>query len=183
MLFRRKQKDPLKAMLYSLASVRRALSRMEALSSRISSRRQYLLEKAFQLEEIGNNFLARKYIEEAERLKDFLDRIYYIKLVLEKLSLTLELNIEMKRFNKDANEILEIISILKKLPESTIPEFALALHEIETGIREVASTSMAEAVIANSYDVVTNSEAEKILAEARAIAREKLLNELSAPNK
>ena len=182
-MFRKKRKDPLRAMLYSLASVRKALSRMEALSSRIASRRQYLLEKAFQLEEMGNSFLARKYIEEAERLKGFLERIYYIKLVLEKLSLTLELNIEMKRFDKDAKEILEIIGILKKLPESTIPEFALALHEIEVGIREVADSSIAETIMMNSYSVSTSSDAEKILAEARAIAQEKLLNELSTPNK
>ncbi len=182
-MFRRKRKDPLKAMLYSLASARKAIARLDTLGSRIEGRRQYLLEKAVQLEEMGNSFLARKYAEEASRLDGFLRRINYIKLVLEKLCLTLELNIEMRRFDHDVKEILDIIAILKKLPESTIPEFALALHELETGVREIADTRVSEATVMGGYSVSTNSEAEKVLAEARAIAEEKLLNELSTPAK
>ncbi len=183
MIFRRRKKDPLKAMLFSLTATRKALSRIDSLASRIASRREYLLEKAFQLEERGNTFLAKKYIEEAERLKAFERRINYIKLVLEKLSLTLELNIEMRRFGENAKDILEVIDILKKLPEATIPDFALALTELEVGVREIAgSTASNNVEVLGDYKVSTSDEASRILEEAKLVAQQKLLGELSSPN-
>ncbi len=181
LIFRRRQRDPLKALMRALVASKTAISRINAIESRVSSRREYLLQTAVKLEDMGNDFLAKKYVEEAKRLENILVRLNYIKLVLEKLSLTLELNIEFRRFSQELSGVIEVVNMLKKLPESTIPEFSLTIHEIESNVREAldnASFEMGYTAVAPVN--VSSEEAARLLEEAKAIAKHKLLGELEA---
>ncbi|MCD6488260.1 MAG: hypothetical protein J7K21_03445 [Desulfurococcales archaeon] len=180
MIFRRRKTDPTKALLRALVATRTAIAKLDAIESRIESRREHLLQMALKLDNMGNAFLAKKYIEEAERLKHIGGRISYIKLVMEKLGLSLELSLELKNFNKSLLGIIEVIDILKKLPESTIPEFGITIHELEVNIREALSNINVGPAIGYS-PTISSVDAEKILEEARAIAKQKLLGELKSP--
>ncbi len=177
MLFWRQRVDPLKSMMKALIASKTAINKLNAIESRIESRRKYLVETAIKLEEMGNTFLSKKYIEEAQRLEGILNRISYIKLILEKISLTLELNIEMRKFSKDLIGVLEVVTLLKKLPETTIPEIGIAIHEIESNVKDIINTSInIDVDIEPTYN--PSDESSKILEEAKILVKQKLLGEL-----
>ncbi len=181
LIFRRRKKDPLKALMRALIASKTAINRLNAIEARVSSRREYLLQTAIKLEDMGRDYLAKKYIEEAKRLENIATRLSYIKLVLEKLSMTIELHIELRRFNEDLSGVLEVVEMLKKLPESTIPEFSLTIHEIESSNREAIENAGYDIGYTSIAPVtVSGEEAARLLEEAKAIAKQKLLGELEA---
>ncbi|WFO75335.1 hypothetical protein J4526_00025 [Desulfurococcaceae archaeon MEX13E-LK6-19] len=180
MIFKRRRSNPIKALLRSLVAIRSAISKLDALLSRINGRREYLMQMALKLDNMGNTFLAKKYIEEAKRLELIEQRISYIKLVMEKLSITLELSIELKDFNKSLVGVMEVIDILKKVPESTIPDLGITITELETYVREAINSSGVQLGYGlPSSPSISDEEAIRVLEEAKTVAKQKLLGELS----
>lgn len=179
-LFRRRA-DPLRSLMKAVLATKRAIMRLATLENIIMSRRESLLNKAVRLEELGNTYLARKYIEEASRLEAIATRVRSLRYVFERISLSLELAMRIRDLDKVAREVISIVSDLKKLPELTIPELNLTIYELETYARDLVGAKLPGPMVAFSDRV--GDEALKILEEARAIAREKLLNEVKVPDK
>lgn len=178
MIFKRRRTDPIKALLRALATTRTAISKLDALLTRISTRKDYLLQMALKLDSLGNSFLAKKYVEEAKRLELIEQRVSYIKLIMEKLSTTLELSIELKDFGRSLSGIMEVVDLLKKIPESTIPDLGITITELETHIREaISSSSIQLGCGIPSTPTILSKDVEKILEEAKAVVEQKLINQ------
>ncbi len=178
MIFLWKRTDPVKALMKAMIAAKKASKRLEAMENVIRSRKRSLLEKAIKLEELGNDFLAKKYVEEAKRIENIAQRLSYMRLVFEKLGLSLELALSFRNFSKTLNDVVDIVNLLKKLPESTIPELNLLIYELETNVRE-ALNNMNTSGVPSSIPTVHSDEAEKILKEAKAIAKQRLMEELN----
>ncbi len=179
MIFRRKR-DPVKAAFKAIYVIRGATRRLEALEGRLEARRDQLLRMAVALENRGEKYLARRYVEEAERLRPIAERIATLRFVLERLELSLETMVEMRMFGAEMKKVLGVIGVLKKIPEATIPEFSLMLSELEAHVREAASVSMGESN-SLSYVPPSSAEVDRILEEARSVAEKELMGKLEAP--
>jgi len=176
LVFNRKQ-NTIRKTIMALASVKRSINRLDVLMDKITTRRTKLLEMAVQLEARGETFLARKYASEAARLDSLYSKLAGLKLVLEKIAISLEYALSMNTFNEIASNIVGIVSELKKLPEASIPEVGLMLTDIEYAVRELE-----EARLTPDYTIElsspTGQDVEKILEEAREIVRKRLELEL-----
>ncbi len=175
-----KRRDPVKLAFKTLAALRHMHLRLDNMMSRIESRKQYLLERAVQLEEMNHHILARRYTEEASRLEALMDRIGSMALVVEKVMLALETNIEMRRLKDGLKDIIEIIEQLKKLPEATIPELAIAIHEVEANVKELAEIDLG-GLEPSSTQLAPSQNAVELLNEAKEIARKRLSTTLTPP--
>lgn len=178
MIFKRRRTNPIKALLRALTATRTAISKLDTLLTRIGNRRNYLLQMALKLDSMGNSFLAKKYVEEAKRLELIEQRVSYIKLIMEKLSTTLELSIELKDFGRSLSGIMEVVDLLKKIPESTIPDLGITITELETHVREaISSSSIQLGYGLPSTPTIPSKDVERILEEAKAVVEQKLINQ------
>lgn len=175
-----KRRDPVKLAFKTLAALRHMHLRLNNMLSRIEGRKQYLLERAVQLEEMHHSTLARKYAEEASRLEALMDRVSSIALVVEKVILALETNIEMRRLKDGLKDIIEIVEQLKKLPEATIPELAIAIHEVEANVKELAEIDLSGPE-PSFIQLAPSQNAMELLKEAKEIAQKRLSTTLTPP--
>ena len=98
MIFKKKRVDPMRETLYAIYSVKQGISRLEVLMDRISSRRKRMLEVAATLEARGESFLAKKYAAEISKLDKIYSRLADLKLVLEKISISLEYAMSLRKY-------------------------------------------------------------------------------------
>ncbi len=180
MIFRRKR-DPVKAAVRAIYVLRSASRKLEALEARIEARREQLLNMAVELDRRGEKYLARRYVEEAERLRPIAHRIMVLRYVLERLELGLETIVEMRAFSREMKGVLEVVGVLKKIPETTMPELALMVNEVEASVREAMAAGEASGGVEAGYVPPSSAEVEKILSEARAVAEKELVESLEAP--
>ncbi|MCS7128182.1 MAG: hypothetical protein N3E36_03265 [Sulfolobales archaeon] len=175
-----KKRDPVKLAFKTLTALKHMHLRLNNMVSRIEGRRQYLLERAIQLEEMNHTILARKYTEEASRLEALMNRVSSIALVVEKVILALETNIEMRRLKDGLKDIIEIVEQLKKLPEATIPELAIAIHEVEANVKELAEIDLGGPE-PSFIQLAPSQNAVELLKEAKEIAQKRLSTTLTPP--
>jgi len=177
LLFRRRKINPYKETLYAIYHAKNGISRIEALIDRINARRRKMLEIAAQLEMRGETFLAKRYAAEIAKLDKISSRLADLKLVLEKVVLSLEYAMTIHNFRGIASQVLSITKELKKLPESTIPDLGLVFANLEVSLRNLEDLDY------NIPDIefnapTTDVDAERVLYEAREIVRKKLETEL-----
>ncbi len=177
LLFRRRKINPYKETLYALYNVKQGISRIEILIDKIKARREKLFEMTAQLEMRGETFLAKRYASEIAKLDKIIERLTTLRLVLEKVSLGLEYALTLHNFNGVAREVLGVIDELKKLPEATIPDIGLTFANIEASLRNLENTDIEVPDISPPH-IGMDTDAEKILQEAREIVRSKLEGEL-----
>lgn len=182
MVFRRRKVNPYKETLYAIYNVKQGMSRIEALMDRIKSRRHRMLEIAAQLEMRGETFLAKKYASEIAKLDKIHSRLADLRLVLEKIVLSLEYAMTIHNFKGIAKEVLNLTNELKKLPEATIPDIGLLFANLESTLRNLEMSSYEVPDIGSSFIVEDYTDSEKILMEAREIIKKKLETELAVSN-
>ncbi|MET1159764.1 MAG: hypothetical protein ABWW65_02275 [Thermoprotei archaeon] len=182
MIFRRRRVDPVRETLYALYHVKQGISRIEALMDRIMNRRKKLLEVAAKLEARGETFLAKKYAVEISKLDKIYARLADLRLVLEKISTSLEYALSLRNFKEVSENILEILNDVKKLPESTIPEIGLVIANLEHYLRNIEESSISMPEMASVFELPSDNETEKILSEAREIVKKRLEAELPSDN-
>lgn len=175
MIFKKKI-DPIKETIRAKYSVQQGIRRLEVLMDKIMTRRRKMLDIAAQLEARGETFLAKKYAAEIAKLDKIHNRLANYKLVLEKIDISLEYTLIVKKFHATAHAISELLSELKKLPETTIPEIGLMLAELEHSIKNLEETENVIPDFSNLdyLDYASSHEIDKIIEEARAILKEKL---------
>jgi len=172
MIFKKKI-DPMRETIYILHRLKSSISRLEALMDRINSRRRKLLEQAIHLEEIGEGFLARKYASEAVKLENIYKRLADIKLVFEKITTSLEYTLSLNKYYEVSKELSEIVKLVKKLPETTIPEVYGVISELEIYVQEINENT-------RSFDLdvdlepTLDSEISRVLSEAKEIVKSRL---------
>ncbi|WP_440059760.1 hypothetical protein ACSU1N_00955 [Thermogladius sp. 4427co] len=176
----RKKVDPLKSALTALYNVRASIQRLDSLIDRINSRRSKLMDMAVELQARGETFLAKKYAEEIAKLDRMRSRLEILKLVLEKVSLSIDLAITMRDFKLLADEVGDIVRDIKKIPESKIPDLSIYFAELETSIRELSSVELETGPPLN-YDTSETPDVRKVLEEARTLLKTKLENESIQP--
>ncbi|MEM4748638.1 MAG: hypothetical protein QXS26_02040, partial [Thermosphaera sp.] len=120
-MFRAKPRDPLKNAIETLYKVRLLGNRLEVLVDRISERRNALFERMVDLQSRNEKYLSKKYAEEIARLDKLISRLTTIKLVVEKIDLSLQYAINMREFNDLSKELTSIVGELKRLPEANLP--------------------------------------------------------------
>lgn len=181
MIFKRRKIDPLRETLYAIYHTKQGISRIEVLMDKISSRRERLLEIAAKLETRGESFLAKKYAAEIAKLDRIYNRLADLRLVLEKVNMSLEYALTLKNFREIASEINGLISELKKLPETTIPEIGLVLTNLEYSIKNLENIDYG-IPDATDISVATDSDVNRIIEEAREIVKKKLEPEIVSDN-
>ncbi|MEM2009753.1 MAG: hypothetical protein QXV51_02800 [Thermosphaera sp.] len=173
-MFRAKPRDPLKNAIETLYKVRLLGNRLEVLVDRISERRNALFERMVDLQSRNEKYLSKKYAEEIARLDKLISRLTTIKLVVEKIDLSLQYAINMREFNDLSKELTSIVGELKSLPEANLPELNMIMMGLEESVREmseishIGSSSYSGPVEANPQDV------RKILEEAREVMKKRL---------
>jgi division protein CdvB (Snf7/Vps24/ESCRT-III family) len=178
MIFKKKKIDPIRETVYAIYNLKRGINRLEALMDRIMSRRKRMLEIAAQLEARGESFLAKKYAAEIAKLDKIYSRLADLKLVLEKISISLEYTLSLRNFQSTARDIAALLNDLKRLPETTIPEIGLMITNLEHSIKNLEETD---------YDIIdlpdityaSDRDVGRIIEEAREILRKKLETEMS----
>ncbi|AFK51784.1 hypothetical protein TCELL_1362 [Thermogladius calderae 1633] len=180
MVLRRKKVDPLKSALTALYNVRASIQRLDSLIDRISSRRSKLMDMAVDLQARGETFLAKRYAEEIAKLDKMRSRLEVLKLVLEKVSLSIDLAITMRDFKLIADEVSSIVSEIKKIPESRMPDLAVYFAELDSSIRELASADI-DVGPPLSYDTTETPDVRRVLEEARSLLKTKLESENIQP--
>jgi len=176
----KKKVDPLKSALTALYNVRASIQRLDALIDRINSRRSKLMDMAVELQARGETYLAKRYAEEIAKLDRMRSRLEVLKLVLEKVSLSIDLAITMRDFKLIADEVSSIVGEIKKIPESKISDLAVYFAELEVSIRELASTNL-ETGPPLQLDTTETPDVRKVLEEARSLLKTKLENENLQP--
>jgi len=68
LVFKRKI-DPVRETLAAIYKINQGISKIEYLLDKLNSRRDKLIEYAISLENRGERFLAKKYVEEAKRIE------------------------------------------------------------------------------------------------------------------
>ncbi len=181
MIFKKKKVDPIRETVYAIYNVRQGINRLEVLMDRIMTRRKRMLDVAAQLEARGETFLAKKYASEIAKLDKIYNRLADLKLVLEKIAISLEYALSLKKFQETARDISNLLSELKKLPETTIPEIGLVIANLEHSIKKLEEINY---TFPEAPDLTYSSDHEvgKIIEEAREILKKKLETELTVPN-
>uniref|UniRef100_A0A7C4D7G2 Uncharacterized protein n=1 Tax=Staphylothermus marinus TaxID=2280 RepID=A0A7C4D7G2_STAMA len=177
MIFKKK-KNPLREAIYAAYHVKNGISKLDILVDRIKTRRNRLLEIAAELEARGESFLAKKYASEVSKLDNICNRLLDIRLVLEKISLVLEYSINRRIFEETMREVYSLLTDLKKLPESTIPELGLTLVNIEYSIKNILDDYI-ELGFNIEYSPPSDENVNKILEEAKTILKNRLEADLS----
>ncbi|MEZ0393844.1 MAG: hypothetical protein ABWK00_02180 [Desulfurococcaceae archaeon] len=172
-MFRRRKVDPLRTALVALYNVRASMQRLDELIDRVESRRNKLMDMVVELQARGETYLAKKYASEVAKLDGIRSRLSTLRLVLEKVSLALDMAISMKEFREAAKMIAEIASELRKLPEANVPDIGVYLAEFDAAIRELASSEYTVPDVDYRGGALDEGAA-KVLEEARAILRAKL---------
>jgi len=173
-VFRAKPRDPLRNAIETLYKVRLLGNRLESLVDRITERRNALFERMVELQSRNEKYLSKKYAEEIARLDKLASRLTIIRLVVEKIDLSLQYAINMREFNDLSKELTSLVSELKKLPESNLPELNMIMMGLEESVREMAEIShgggggISFKVDGSSQDV------RRILEEAREVMKKKL---------
>jgi division protein CdvB (Snf7/Vps24/ESCRT-III family) len=173
-VFRAKPRDPLRNAIETLYKVRLLGNRLESLVDRITERRSALFERMVELQSRNEKYLSKKYAEEIARLDKLASRLTTIRLVVEKIDLSLQYAINMREFNDLSKELTSLVSELKKLPESNLPELNMIMMGLEESVREMAEIShgggggISFNVDGGSQDV------RRILEEAREVMKKKL---------
>jgi len=158
----------------TLYRVRLLGNRLESLVDRITERRNALFERMVELQSRNEKYLSKKYAEEIARLDKLASRLTTIRLVVEKIDLSLQYAINMREFNDLSKELTSLVSELKKLPESNLPELNMIMMGLEESVREMTEIShgggggISFNVDGSSQDVW------RILEEAREVMRKKL---------
>ncbi len=180
MIFRRRKVNPYRETLYAIYNVKQGINRIETLMDRISSRRRRMLEMTAQLEVKGETFLAKRYASEIAKLDKIYARLADLKLVLEKIVLSLEYALTIHNFRGIAREVLKITNELKKLPEATIPDIGLLFANLESTLRNLEDSTYTLPDIGSSMnmDTILDGDSERVLTEAREILKKKLESEL-----
>jgi division protein CdvB (Snf7/Vps24/ESCRT-III family) len=173
-VFRAKPRDPLRNAIETLYKVRLLGNRLESLVDRITERRNALFERMVELQSRNEKYLSKKYAEEIARLDKLASRLTTIRLVVEKIDLSLQYAINMREFNDLSKELTSLVSELKKLPESNLPELNMIMMGLEESVREMAEIShgggggISFNVDGSSQDV------RRILEVAREVMKKKL---------
>jgi len=172
MIFRKKT-DPMRETIYILYRLKSSIGRLEALMDRIDSRRKKLLEQAIHLEELGEGFLARKYASEAVKLENIYKRLADVKLVFEKITTSLEYTLSMNKYYEVSRELSEIVELVKKLPETNIPEVYGVISELEIYVQEI-NDSRYGLDLNTDFEPASDGEINRVLSEAKEIVKSKL---------
>ncbi|WP_052891634.1 hypothetical protein [Thermosphaera aggregans] len=173
-MFRAKPRDPLRNAIETLYKVRLLGNRLESLIDRITERRNALFERMVELQSRNEKYLSKKYAEEIARLDKLASRLTTIRLVVEKIDLSLQYAINMREFNDLSKELTGLVNELKRLPESNLPELNMIMMGLEESVREMAEVShgggggISFNVDGSSQDV------RRILEEAREVMKKKL---------
>lgn len=149
------------------------------LMDRVRSRRDKLLETAISLEARGESFLAKKYASEISKLDKAYSRLADIKLVLEKVAMSLEYAINVRKAQEVYGEVYALLQELKKVPETSFREVGSVVLELEYAIRSLQD-HLSESAFSLDFDVASDNNVNRILEEARSILKTKLEAELSS---
>jgi len=173
-VFRAKPRDPLRNAIETLYRVRLLGNRLESLVDRITERRNALFERMVELQSRNEKYLSKKYAEEIARLDKLASRLTTIRLVVEKIDLSLQYAINMREFNDLSKELTSLVSDLKRLPESNLPELNMIMMGLEESVREMAEISHG-----GGGDISLNvdgsyQDVRRILEEAREVMKKKL---------
>ncbi|MFZ8792026.1 MAG: hypothetical protein ACO2OS_07165 [Thermosphaera aggregans] len=173
-MFRAKPRDPLRNAIETLYKVRLLGNRLESLVDRITERRNALFERMVELQSRNEKYLSKKYAEEIARLDKLASRLTTIRLVVEKIDLSLQYAINMREFNDLSKELTSLVSDLKRLPESNLPELNMIMMGLEESVREMAEISHG-----GGGDISLNvdgsyQDVRRILEEAREVMKKKL---------
>jgi division protein CdvB (Snf7/Vps24/ESCRT-III family) len=173
-VFRAKPRDPLRNAIETLYKVRLLGNRLESLVDRITERRNALFERMVELQSRNEKYLSKKYAEEIARLDKLASRLTTIRLVVEKIDLSLQYAINMREFNDLSKELTSLVSDLKRLPESNLPELNMIMMGLEESVREMAEISHG-----GGGDISLNvdgsyQDVRRILEEAREVMKKKL---------
>lgn len=173
-MFRAKPRDPLRNAIETLYRVRLLGNRLESLVDRITERRNALFERMVELQSRNEKYLSKKYAEEIARLDKLASRLTTIRLVVEKIDLSLQYAINMREFNDLSKELTSLVSDLKRLPESNLPELNMIMMGLEESVREMAEISHG-----GGGDISLNvdgsyQDVRRILEEAREVMKKKL---------
>lgn len=170
----KRRKDPLRTAIQALYRVRVLRQKIDVLVNRLRDRREMLFQKLMEYEAKGEKYLAKAYAAEISNLDKLTARLDAVLLLLDKIDLAMQFAIHMREFNEISGEVLELVKKISSLPEiSGIPELNFEMVQLESAVRELASTSYAPE-IQLSYSAPFDSEARKVLEEAREIAKRKL---------
>ena len=158
----------------TLYKVRLLGNRLESLVDRITERRNALFERMVELQSRNEKYLSKKYAEEIARLDKLASRLTTIRLVVEKIDLSLQYAINMREFNDLSKELTSLVSDLKRLPESNLPELNMIMMGLEESVREMAEISHG-----GGGDISLNvdgsyQDVRRILEEAREVMKKKL---------
>lgn len=141
-----------------------------------------MLEMAAQLEMRGETFLAKRYASEIAKLDKIYSRLADLRLVLEKIVLSLEYALSIHNFKNIAKEVLSLTNELKKLPEATIPDIGLLFANLESTLRNLETANYDIPDVGDSLIIDDYADSEKILMEAREIIKKRLETELTVGN-
>jgi Conserved protein implicated in secretion len=158
----------------TLYKVRLLGNRLESLVDRITERRNALFERMVELQSRNEKYLSKKYAEEIARLDKLASRLTTIRLVVEKIDLSLQYAINMREFNDLSKELTSLVCELKRLPESNLPELNMIMMGLEESVREMAEIGHGGGGgiglnVDGSYQDVR-----RILEEAREVMKKKL---------
>lgn len=170
LVFKRKI-DPIRETLAAIYKINQGISKIEYLLDKLNSRKDKLIEYAISLENRGERFLAKKYVEEAKRIEEFYNGLSDLKLVLLKISMGLERALVTHNFRKLAEELIILFGNIKKLPEFAIPEVGNIIMDVESSIAKLRDFSYT--IDDLSFNITSDNEIDKILSEAREIIKKK----------
>lgn len=170
MVFKRKI-NPIRETLTAIYKSNQGIGRIEYLMDKLSSRRDKLLEYAILLENRGEKFLAKKYVEEARRIEELYGRLSDLKLLLIKINMGLERVLVTHDFRRLAGELVALFEDIKSIPEFNMPEIGSVIMEVESSIAKLRDFSYTTDDL--SFNIATDDEIDKILSEAREIVKNK----------
>lgn len=172
-MFKRK-KDPLRTAIQALYRIRTLRQKIDVLVNRLRDRREMLFQKLMEYEARGDKYLAKAYAAEISNLDKLTARLDAVLLLLDKIDLAMQFAIHMRDFREISGEILDVVKKISSLPEiSGIPELNFEMIQLEGAVRDLASSEYVPDLQV-SYTASFDSEARKVLEEAKEIAKKKL---------
>lgn len=155
--------------IYRLNNVQR---RLEEAESRMKAREKAIFYKCVQAQEVRDTYASTMYANEVAQVRKMTQIIFTSQLALEQVALRLE---TVQEFGDIATEIMPAAQIIRTIRDhvsGVLPEVSYMLGDICGTLDSVVID--AGQVTTSTYHAATSEEAEMILAEASAVAEQKM---------
>ena len=162
-------KDRISHTIYRLNSVQR---RLEDSETRMKAKDKVLFYKCVRAQEAKNTYASTMYANEIAQVRKMTQIIVTSQVVIEQVALRLETVMDFGDIAKEILPAAQIIRTVKDRVSGVMPEVSNVLSDI-CGTMDSLIIDAGQ-VTASTYHTATSEEAELILAEASAVAEQKM---------